>query len=96
MDRPVRDRLQAEGNAAGVIFKRRGDIWHLWDNQRDEWVVTVEFNYAGVADAWKPAARLADGGQGAVHRNVSERYRWLCFRLYSPRFGTTRSVRSRT
>jgi hypothetical protein len=90
------DRVQADDNAAGAIFVRKGDKWKLWDNQRDEWLVRVEYNYAGVDDEWKTAAMHADGGQGTVVHNVSERYRYLCFRLYSPRFGYTRAVRSRT
>ncbi|HWM12333.1 MAG TPA: hypothetical protein VNO82_23435 [Solirubrobacteraceae bacterium] len=90
------DRVQADNNAAGAVFVRKGDKWKLWDNQRDEWLVRVEYNYAGVDDAWKKAAMHADGGQGTVVHNVSERYKYLCFRLYSPRFGYTRAVRSRT
>jgi hypothetical protein len=93
---PYSDRVQAKGNAAGVIFVRKGDWWRLWDNQRDEWVVRVEYNYAGVDDGWKTAAQHADGGQGAVQHNVSERFNYICFRLYSPRFGYTDAVRSRT
>src|SRR5215207_4500434 len=93
---PYSNRLQAPRNAAGVIFVRKGDVWRLWDNQRDEWLVRVEYNYAGVDDEWKTAAMHSDGGQGAVHHNVSERYKYLCFRLYSPRFGYTSAVRYRT
>jgi hypothetical protein len=90
------DRVQAKRNAAGVIFVRNGDVWRLWDNQRDHWRVRVEYNYAGVDDAWKTAAEHSDGGQGPVVHNVSERFRYICFRLYSPRFGYTHAVRYRT
>ena len=38
----------------------------------------------------------SDGGQERIHRNVSERFKYLCFRLYSPRFGYTAARRSRT
>jgi hypothetical protein len=93
---PYTNRLQAENNAAGVIFQRKGDIWKLWDNQRDDWLVRVEYNYAGVDDEWKIAAMHSDGGQGAVPHNVSERFDYLCFRLYSPRFGYTDAIRYRT
>jgi hypothetical protein len=93
---PYSSRLQAKNNAAGVIFVRNGDWWRLWDNQRDGWTVRVEYNYAGVDDAWKPAAEHADGGQGAVQHNVSERFNYICFRMYSPRFGYTDAVRYRT
>lgn len=93
---PYANRLQAKKNAAGVIFVRKGDYWRLWDNQRDEWLVRVEYNYAGVDDGWKTAAQHADGGQGTVQHNVSERFRYICFRLYSPRFGYTGAVRYRT
>ena len=55
------DRLQAQDNAAGVIFVRKGDYWKVWDNQRDGWRVTVQYNYAGVRDAWKTAAHPQDG-----------------------------------
>jgi hypothetical protein len=34
----------------------------------------LEYNYAGVADGWKTAASHADGGQGTLHHDVSERY----------------------
>jgi hypothetical protein len=93
---PYSDRLQAPDNAAGVVFVRRGDDWKVWDNERDGWRITVEYNYAGVNDAWKKAAVPQDGAAARFHHNVSERYKQLCFRLYSPTFGYTSAVRHKT
>jgi hypothetical protein len=90
------DRLQAPDNAAGVIFVRKGDYWKVWDNERDHWRITVQYNYAGVRDAWKKAATPQDGAAAKFHHNVSERYKQLCFRLYSPTFGYTQAVRYKT
>jgi hypothetical protein len=93
---PYSDRLQAPHNAAGVVFLRKGDYWKLWDNKRDGWATTVEYNYAGVGDDWKRASRVDDGGQNIRKHNVSERFRYICFRLYSPSYGYTHAVRYRT
>jgi hypothetical protein len=57
--------------------------------------VKVEYNYAGAGDAWKKAGSVDDGGQRTVHHGVNERFRYMCFRLYGPRFGYTRAVRYR-
>jgi hypothetical protein len=81
-DMPYRDRTRAEpDNPAGVVFRPDGDIFHVWDNKRDNALVTVRFNYAGVADKWKHVVTPSDGGQQAVRRNVSERYRQICFQV---------------
>jgi hypothetical protein len=81
-DMPYRDRTRAEpDNPAGVVFRPDGDIFHVWDNKRDNALVTVRFNYAGVADKWKNVVTPSDGGQQAVRRNVSERYRQICFQV---------------
>jgi hypothetical protein len=81
-DMPYRDRTRAEpDNPAGVVFRPDGDIFHVWDNKRDNALVTVRFNYAGVADKWKDVVTPSDGGQQAVRRNVSERYREICFQV---------------
>jgi hypothetical protein len=93
---PYSDRLQAPKNAAGVVFVRKGDDWKVWDNERDGWRITVEYNYAGVNDAWKKAAVPQDGAAARFHHNVSERFKQLCFRLYSPTFGYTSAVRHTT
>jgi hypothetical protein len=95
-DARVSDRLRAPKNAAGVVFVRKGDDWKVWDNVRDGWRITVEYNYAGVNDAWKKAAVPQDGAAARFHHNVSERYKQLCFRLYAPTFGYTSAVRSKT
>ncbi len=50
---PYRDRTQAPHNAAGLIFVPRGDKFRVWDNKRDNYLVDVWFNYAGVKDKWK-------------------------------------------
>jgi hypothetical protein len=78
------DRTQAADpdgrpNAAGVIFRPRGDVFRIWDNEPDGHVVGVWFNYAGVADKWKPVKSPADGRQRDSVRNVSERYSRICF-----------------
>ena len=79
---PYRDRTRAEpDNPAGVVFRPDGDIFHVWDNKRDNALVTVRFNYAGVDDKWKHVVTPSDGGQQAVTRNVSERYREICFQV---------------
>jgi hypothetical protein len=69
------DRTQAAFNRAGVVFQPRGDTFKIWDNRR----VAVWFNYGGVADKWKFVGTVSDGGQGPVVRNLSERYRNICF-----------------
>jgi hypothetical protein len=68
-------------NIAGVVFRPAGDVFHVWDNKRDNHLVHVRFNYAGVNDAWKHVVTPSDGGQQAVTRNVSERYRYICFQV---------------
>ena len=83
---PYRDRTRAEpDNPAGVVFRPDGDIFHVWDNKRDNALVTVRFNYAGVDDKWKHVVTPSDGGQQAVTRNVSERYREICFQVRTDR-----------
>jgi hypothetical protein len=75
------DRTQAYHNRAGVVFQPRGDIFKVWDNRRDNRLVSVWFNYAGVADKWKYVGTPSDGGQGPIVRNVRERYRNICFAI---------------
>ena len=75
------DRTQATYNRAGVVFQPRGDIFKVWDNRRDNRLVSVWFNYDGVADKWKYVGTPSDGGQGPIVRNVSERYRNICFAI---------------
>lgn len=98
-DRPFQAWTRAEpDNGAGLVFRPRGDIFHVWDNRRDNHLVHVEFNYAGVDDEWKHVVTPSDGGQQAVPRNVSERYRQICFRVRtdSPQFGDSPVVRYTT
>ena len=81
-DMPVQAWTRAEpDNIAGVVFRPDGDVFHVWDNKRDNHLVHVRFNYAGVDDAWKHVVTPSDGGQQAVTRNVSERYRSICFQV---------------
>jgi hypothetical protein len=75
------DRTQAYHNRAGVVFQPRDDIFKVWDNRRDNRLVSVWFNYAGVSDKWKYVGTPSDGGQGPIVRNVSERYRNICFAI---------------
>ena len=57
----------------------------MWDNARDNKLVHVRFNYAGVNDRWKHVVTPSDGGQQAVTRNVSERYAEICFQVRTDR-----------
>ncbi len=75
------DRTQTFRNRAGVVFVPRGDTFKVWDNRRDNRLVSVWFNYDGVADKWKYVGTPSDGGQGPIVRNVSERYRNICFAI---------------
>jgi hypothetical protein len=80
-DRPYQDRTQVAGNAAGVVFVPKGDKFKIWDNVRDDDNVEVLFNYAGVDDFWKPVDQVDDGAQGTKKRNVSERFKEICFMI---------------
>ena len=40
-------------------------------------------------------SQVDDGGQNSRVHQVSERYRYICFRLYSPSYGYTHAVRYR-
>jgi hypothetical protein len=73
------DRSQAPSNAAGVVFNPKGDSFHIWDNQRDNYVVAAWFNYSGVKDKWKPITSPDDGGQRTTVRNLDERFKEICF-----------------
>jgi hypothetical protein len=97
-ERPYRDRTQAPRNAAGLIFVPRGDVFRVWDNARDNHLVRIWFNYGGVADKWKYVGAPSDGGQGPIVRNVSEKYRYICFYVHtdSPRWGDSPVVRYTT
>ena len=96
-DVPFRDRTQAPQNAAGLIFVPRGDVFRIWDNKRDNYLVRIWFNYAGIADRWKYAGSPSDGGQGPIVRNVKE-HRQICFYVStdSPKYGNSPVVRYRT
>jgi hypothetical protein len=72
-------------NNAGLVFRPDGDVFHVWDNDRDDEPVHVRFNYAGVNDKWKHVVTPSDGGQQAVTRNVSERYSQICFQVRTDR-----------
>jgi hypothetical protein len=83
---PYRERTQARAadgrpNAAGVVFQPKGDRFKVWDNLDDGKPVDVYFNYAGVADKWKFVISPVDGGSASVIRNVSERYKRICFQV---------------
>jgi hypothetical protein len=97
-DMPYRDRTQAPNNAAGLIFVPRGDTFRVWDNVRDNYLVRIWFNYAGVNDKWKYVGAPSDGGQGPIVRNVAERYSQICFYVAtdSPRYGNSPIVRYTT
>ena len=62
-------------NGAGVVFRPNGDTFHVWDNDRDNKLIHIYFNYAGVTDKWRYVGTPSDGGQGPIKRNVSERYK---------------------
>ena len=96
-DMPFRDRTQAPHNAAGLIFVPHGDVFRIWDNKRDNYLVRIWFNYAGVKDKWKYVGAPSDGGQGPIIRNVRE-HRQICFYVStdSPKFGNSPIVRYRT
>jgi hypothetical protein len=95
---PYRDRTQAPSNAAGLIFQPRGDKWRIWDNVRDNHLVRIYFNYAGVKDKWKYVGAPSDGGQGPIIRNVAEKYKQICFYVHtdSPKYGDSPIVRYTT
>ena len=57
------DRTQAYRNRAGVVFQPRGDVFKVWDNRRDNRLVSVWFNYGGVADKWKYVGTPATAGR---------------------------------
>jgi hypothetical protein len=76
---PYQDRTQVRGNAAGVVFVPKYDNFKIWDNDRDGYDVHVWFNYAGVKDFWKPVPDVDDGGQGPKLRELSERFKEICF-----------------
>jgi hypothetical protein len=94
------DRVQAKGNAAGVIYYPRDNLFHVYDNVPGDGVVPgVEWNYAGVRDRWK----LADDALGTSARRSDwfafrypgrgRRSREICFRIVKsgiPYAGTTR------
>ena len=85
-DMPYQSWTRADpDNNAGLVFRPDGDVFHVWDNKRDDKLVHVRFNYAGVDDAWKHVVTPSDGGQQAVTRNVSERYREICFQVRTDR-----------
>jgi hypothetical protein len=96
-DVPFRDRTQAPHNAAGLIFVPHGDVFRIWDNKRDNYLVRIWFNYAGVKDKWKYVGSPSDGGQGPIIRNVKE-HRQICFYVStdSPKYGNSPIVRYRT
>jgi hypothetical protein len=96
---PYADRTRGEpDNPAGVVFNPRGDTFHVWDNLRDNHLVHVRFNYAGVNDKWKHVVTPSDGGQQQVTRNVDERYRAICFQVVidNPRYFSSEVVRFTT
>ena len=85
-DMPYQEWTRADpDNNAGLVFRPAGDIFHVWDNSRDNKLVHVWFNYAGVDDKWKKVGTPSDGGQQAITRNVSERYRQICFQVRTDR-----------
>ncbi|HWM11763.1 MAG TPA: hypothetical protein VNO82_20565 [Solirubrobacteraceae bacterium] len=92
------DRTKAPGNAAGLIFRPRGDRFSVWDNVPDHELVHIWFNYSGVADKWKWVGTPSDGGNGTIVRNVSERYRQICFYVQtdSSRYGDSPVARYTT
>jgi hypothetical protein len=94
---PYSDRTQAPHNAAGLIFGPHGDVFRVWDNKRDNYLVRIYFNYAGVNDKWHFVGAPSDGGQGPIIRNVKE-HRQICFqvRTDSPKFKDSPVVRFRT
>jgi|1186.fasta_scaffold196353_2 hypothetical protein len=95
---PYSDRTQAgPNNAAGLIFQPRRDVFRVWDNKRDNYLVRIYFNYAGVKDRWHYVGAPSDGGQGPIIRNVKE-HRQICFqvRTDSPHFRNSPVVRFRT
>jgi hypothetical protein len=63
------------------VFQPRGDVFKVWDNRRDNRLVSVWFNYEGVADEWKYVGTPSDGGQGPIVRNVAERFGNICFAI---------------
>jgi hypothetical protein len=92
------DRTQAPPNAAGVIFEPKGDVLRVWDNDRDNKLVKIWFNYAGVNDKWKYVGAPSDGGQGPIVRNVAEKYKEICFYIAtdSPKYIDSPIVRYTT
>jgi hypothetical protein len=85
-DMPYQSWTRADpDNNAGLVFRPDGDVFHVWDNARDNQLVHVRFNYAGVNDRWKHVVTPSDGGQQAVTRNVSERYAEICFQVRTDR-----------
>jgi hypothetical protein len=85
---PYSERTQARAadgrpNAAGVVFQPEGDVFKVWDNEADGKHVAFYFNYAGVADKWKFVVTPADGRSARVTRNLNERYRHICFGVWT-------------
>jgi hypothetical protein len=84
-DMPFRDRTRVatdkNPNVAGVVFRPKGDRFHIWDNVRDDEEVLVYYNYAGIDDDWKPVPGTPfDGGQDEFRHNLREG-RQICFQI---------------
>ena len=77
-----RTRVTINGNAnvAGVVFRPKGDRFHIWDNDRDGHAVWIEYNYSGIDDKWKSVPTISDGAQGEVRHNLAEG-KQICFRI---------------
>jgi hypothetical protein len=100
-DRPyqnwTRVTTNGNGNVAGVVFRPKGDKFHIWDNDRDGHRIRIDYNYAGIDDEWKIVPVIDDGSQGEVRHNLRERRR-ICFRIHtdSPDYPNSPIVQFRT
>jgi hypothetical protein len=99
-DMPFRDRTRVttdgNPNVAGVVFRPKGDRFHIWDNVRDEEEVLVYYNYAGIADDWKPVSGTPfDGGQAEFRHNLREG-RQICFEIQVVGYPDSPTVRYST
>jgi hypothetical protein len=83
-DRPFQNwtRVTTDGdrNVAGVVFRPKGDKFHIWDNKRDDKLANVFYNYAGIDDEWEQIEPVFDGGQ-AEHRHNLREGRKICFMI---------------
>ena len=98
----VADRVQAGGNRSGVVFDNsagghaRYESFQIFDNYAwDFRTISVEWNYAGVRDAWKLVGSPPNGGSETFRVRMREG-RSVCFRIVRSGISQSDTVRHRT